>query len=182
MFTLSHTPLIKEDEIASRIADLARMIADDLRRYGPITAVPMLRGCFVFAADLLRALSREGVEIDEVCFLTASSYGSGTTSSGTIKVLQSITTDLKDRNILLLDDIIDTGRTLKHIKELLGDMQPSRIMTCTLLDKPSRREVEFEPDYVGFSINDVFVVGYGLDFDQKYRALPYIGIIEEQIA
>ncbi len=182
MFTLSSEVLISEERITSRIAELAGEIADDLKKHGPVTVIPMLRGAYVFAADLIRELSREGVDVEEVSFMTASSYGGGTVSSGKVKILQGTTTDLRGRNVILMDDIIDTGRTLKRIHDLLNDMGPSRLVTCTLLDKPSRREVEYDPDYVGFQIDDVFVVGYGLDFDQKYRALPYLGLIEEQIA
>ena len=114
----------------------------------------------------------------EIDFVMASSYGSGTTTSGVVKIKKDLEGDIYDKNVIIIEDIVDTGTTLKYLKEHLADRNPKSIRICTLLDKPSRRIADIEADYIGFSIDNLFVIGYGLDYDQKYRNLPYVGYIE----
>ena len=113
--------------------------------------------------------------------MIVSSYGSGTTSSGKIKIVQDCREDLKDRNVLVVDDVIDSGNTLSQLCEFLQTREPKSLSTCVFLDKPSRRVVDFKPDYVGYEIPDAFVIGYGLDYDGKYRQLPYVAEIKEEM-
>ena len=152
----------------------AAEIADTL---GPeIMVVAVLKGSFVFTADLLRALHHHGVH-PRIDFMTLSSYGTGTESSGKVAVTKDISDDVRGAKILLIDDILESGRTLAFARELLRDRGAEQVQLCVLLDKPEKRKVEVDADYVGFSIGDAFVVGYGLDYAHYYRELPYIGTI-----
>ena len=161
-------------EISARVSALADEIADTL---GPdIMVVAVLKGSFVFTADLLRALHHHGVH-PRIDFMTLSSYGTGTESSGKIAITRDITDDVRGAKILLIDDILESGRTLAFARELLQDRGAERVQLCVLLDKPEKRKIEVDADYVGFSIGDSFVVGYGLDYAHYYRELPYIGTI-----
>ncbi len=178
MFIPSAIPLIDEETIRGRVDDLALRIAGDYP--DPITVIGLLRGSFVFIADLIRALHRHGAEVEEVDFLIVSSYGSGTESSGNVKVERDVRHDIAGRHVLLVDDILDSGNTLARILELFRRRNPATLRTAVLLDKPERRTVSFEADYVGFAIENHFVVGYGLDYDQRYRQLPYVTIVEER--
>lgn len=164
--------MLTEAEIKDRIKILGQQISQDF--YGAeneLILVGLLRGSFIFLADLSRAITL-GHEVD---FLTASSYGNGTESSRTIKILKDLDEDIRGKDVLIVEDIIDTGNTLSKIKTMLSLRQPRTLKICTLLDKPARREVNIAVDYVGFSIPDQFVVGFGIDFGQRYRHLPYIG-------
>ena len=161
------------DEIAARIAGLANEIA--ARGPANLLVVPILKGSFVFAADLIRALHRGGLR-PEVDFLMLSSYGAGTRSSGQIAVLRDIEAALDGRTVLLIDDILESGRTLAHAKSLL-QARGAAVATCVLLDKPATRAEPIEPDFTGFACPDSFVVGYGMDLDHKFRELPFIGRI-----
>jgi hypoxanthine phosphoribosyltransferase len=114
----------------------------------------------------------------EIDFISASSYGSGTTSSGVVKIKKDIDGDIYGKNVIIIEDIVDTGTTLKHLKAYLMDRNPKCVKICTLLDKPSRRVADIKADYIGFEIDNLFVVGYGLDYDQKYRNLPYVSYLE----
>ena len=125
-------------------------------------------------ADLMKNIVNDA----EIDFVMASSYGSGTTTSGVVKIKKDLEGDIYDKNVIIIEDIVDTGTTLKYLKEHLADRNPKSIRICTLLDKPSRRIADIEADYIGFSIDNLFVIGYGLDYDQKYRNLPYVGYIE----
>jgi len=165
--------LITERQIRSKISELAQEIAKD-NSSGQLHVLFVLKGAFVFCADLLRALSHHSLDVT-VGYVIAKSYV-GTESSGEVKF--SVDVDIKGKEVLLLEDIIDTGRTLKRLKEQLMKMQPRSLSTVCLLDKPSRRQVDIKVDYVGFEIEDRFVVGYGLDCDEKYRYLPFIAAIE----
>jgi hypoxanthine phosphoribosyltransferase len=167
------TALLTGEQIQRRNDELAAEIVADLRGE-PVVVIGLLRGCFVFCADLVRAISRAGGRVAEVDFLVASSYGSGTVSSGNVKIERDVRSDIAGRNVLLVDDILDTGNTLQRVLELLHTRGPGWLRTAVLLDKPSRRQVPVEADYTGFSIEDLFVIGYGLDYDQFYRELPYI--------
>ena len=168
--------LFTEDEIKSRVAELGRQISEDFKGED-IVVIGLLKGCFMFIADLMRAIDTN-VAVD---FMVVSSYGSGVVSSGEIKVRKDYTIDLEGKNVLVIDDILDTGRTLAFVKDYLIVKSPKCIKLCTLLDKPERKLSKVTVDYVGFSVPDEFVVGYGLDYDEKYRNLPFIGVLKPEI-
>lgn len=169
------TKLFDERRIARRVEALAGEIAKSLPR--ELMLVAVLKGGFVFAADLMRALDRAGL-ILRIDFLRLQSYGDARQSSGVVQSVEPMPDDVAGRDVLLVDDIVDTGRSLVAARSLLLARGAATLSSCVLLDKPSRREVEVEPDFVGFTIDDVFVVGYGIDFAEQHRHLPYIGIIE----
>ena len=161
-------------EISARVGALAAEIAETL---GPdIMVVGVLKGGFVFTADLLRALHHHGVH-PQIDFMTLSSYGTGTESSGRIDITRDITDDVRGTKVLLIDDILESGRTLAFARALLYERGATTVQLCVLLDKPEKRKTEINAAYVGFAIGDAFVVGYGLDYAHYYRELPYIGII-----
>lgn len=165
--------LFSEAELAARVEELARVIAAALPQR--FTLVALLKGSFVFAADLARALHRAGCA-PRIEFMRVSSYGNDTKSSGIVSLMGDAPAGVKGEPVLLVDDIQDTGRTLAFTKGFLLERGATRVWTCTLLDKPSRREVEGgEVDFVGFTIPDVFVVGYGIDYAERYRHLPFVG-------
>jgi hypoxanthine phosphoribosyltransferase len=166
--------LISQTEIAARVGTLASQIDAELPP-GPLTVVGVLRGAFIFMADLVRALPRP-LTCD---FLGVRSYGDATVSSGVVEITSDLGTPITDRNVLLVEDIVDTGLTLKYLLDVLGARGPAGIYTCALLSKPSRRLIDVKVDFVGFEVPDKFVVGYGLDAGQLYRNLPYIGISAE---
>ena len=168
-------PLIGEREIRERVGQLAREIAAALPR--EFVLVALLKGSFMFVADLVRALDREGCR-PTLEFMQVSSYGLEKESSGVVKVLGELPGSVRGKPVLLVDDIQDTGRTLAFVRELLLRHGARRIWTCVLLDKPARRQVDIQPDFVGFVIPDVFVVGYGIDYAERYRHLPYLGRVE----
>jgi len=161
-------------EIGARVGALAADIADAM---GPdIMVVAVLKGGFVFTADLLRALHHHGVH-PRIDFMTLSSYGTGTESSGEVVITRDITDDVRGAKILLIDDILESGRTLAFARALLQERGAEMVRLCVLLDKPEKRKTDLNADYVGFSIGDAFVVGYGLDYAHYYRELPFIGTI-----
>ncbi len=164
-------PMIPASAIAARIDELAREIEAEFAGTDKLVIVGLLRGSFVFIADLVRKL-RLNVEVD---FLEVSSYGDGTESSREVRILKDLRGEIGGRDVLVVEDIVDTGHTLKHVLGLLRARKPERLRTIALLDKPSRREVEIRADWVGFEIPDEFVVGYGIDYAQGNRNLPYIG-------
>jgi hypoxanthine phosphoribosyltransferase len=155
---------------------LAREIIAD--EPGDILVVVILKGSFVFAADLVRALERNGASA-QVDFVTLSSYGLGTESSGHVKLTHDLSEDVAGRSVLLVDDILESGRTISFAVETMRERNAASVKTCLLLDKPTQRKVNIEADYVGFSIGPEFVVGYGLDLAKRYRGLPYIGIVQD---
>jgi hypoxanthine phosphoribosyltransferase len=165
--------LITEKQIRTKIFELAEEIARD-NSSGKLHVLFVLKGAFIFCADLVRALGSYNLDVT-VDYIIAKSYV-GTESSGDVEC--SVDVDIKGREVLLLEDIIDTGRTIKRLKEELMKMKPKSLRTVCLLDKPSRRDVDMKADYVGFEIGDRFVVGYGLDYDEQYRHLPFIAEIE----
>ena len=169
--------LISAEEIAERISRLAGEIA--ARGPTDLLVVPILIGGFVFAADLIRALHDAGLR-PEIDVLMLSSYGAGTRSSGRIEVLRDVESALADRDVLLVDDILDSGRTLAYAKVLMESRKARRVSTCVLLDKPVTRAVEIEPDFTGFACPNTFVVGYGMDLDHRFRELPFIGRIMQE--
>ncbi|KEY60726.1 hypoxanthine phosphoribosyltransferase [Serratia sp. DD3] len=164
--------MISEQEIRTRVAELGQQISEDYRHSGSeMVLVGLLRGSFMFMADLCRA-----IEVPhEVDFMTASSYGSGMSTSRDVKILKDLDEDIHGKDVLIVEDIIDSGNTLNKVREILALRGPKSLAICTLLDKPERREVDVPVEYVGFSIPDEFIVGYGIDYAQRYRHLPYIG-------
>ncbi len=163
--------LISAKAIAARIEALAREIETEFADTDKLVVVGLLRGSFVFIADLVRELNLP-IEVD---FLEASSYGEEMTSSREVRILKDLRGAIEARDVLVVEDIVDTGHTMHHVHRLLANRNPARIKTIALLDKPSRREVEFKADWTGFEIPDEFVVGYGIDYAQRNRNLPYIG-------
>ncbi len=171
--------LISEEKIAEKVAELAKQIdAAYADSENNLVLLGILKGSVVFMADLMKRIKLP-VEID---FMKVSSYGGGTESSRTISILLDLRRkDLETSDILIIEDIIDSGRTLSYLVDYLKLRGAASVKTCTLLDKPSRREVDYEPDFCGYTIPDKFVVGYGLDFDEKYRALPYVGVLKPEL-
>lgn len=166
--------LIPRTSISAKVAEMGKKISNDYAGE-QILLVIVLRGAALFAADLCREIEGD-VVLD---FIAVSSYGSSTSTSGVVRFLKDLDESIEGRHVLIVEDIIDTGLTLTYLLENLRSRNPKSIRTCTLLDKPSRRRVEIKPDYSGFSIEDLFVVGYGLDYDQSYRNLPDICVHKE---
>jgi hypoxanthine phosphoribosyltransferase len=177
MMTAATTPmsLITAQQIAERVAGLGRHISQTLPA-GPVTVAGVLKGAFVFMADLVRNLERTDLHCD---FLSVRSYGDATVSSGVVEITSDLSQSITGRHVLLVEDIVDTGLTLKYLMELLRARGPASLTVCALLSKPARRQVQVEVDFIGFEIPDHFVVGYGLDAAQKYRHLPYIASFPE---
>nr|WP_241893512.1 hypoxanthine phosphoribosyltransferase [Magnetofaba australis] len=168
--------MITEEQLQERVAVMARQVVD-LVGPQPIL-VSLLKGAFMFTADLLRELGRIGAK-PHLDFMRVSSYGSGTVSSGQVEVLLDIKEDIRGKSVVVVDDILDTGNTLKAVSDLLKSKGASQVRSCMLLDKPARRTADVTPDIVGFEIPDAFVVGYGIDWDNRFRELPYVGVVKE---
>lgn len=168
--------LFEEVEIAARVDVLAGEI---VAKIGPeFTVIGVLKGAFVFMADLVRALDRAGAT-PRIELMRLSSYGHGTTTSGEVKLIGNTPDDFQGKPVLLVDDIVDTGLSMSYGRDLLTERNVEKVWTCTLLDKPSRRKVDIDADFVGFEIEDVFVVGYGIDYAERFRHLPFIGLVED---
>jgi len=166
--------LIDQNALAKRVGELG---AEIRREAGPdvdVHLVAALKGAFVFLADLIRAIPGPA----SCDFIGLSSYGSNHRSSGALRITKDLEADLAGRYVVIVEDIVDTGRTLTEIQKMLRNRRPKSVKTVCLLDKPSRREVTVPVDYIGFTIEDRFVVGYGLDFNEQYRNLPYVGVVE----
>lgn len=166
--------LISEQDVRSRIAELGQEITNFYQHkniHTPLVVVGLLRGSFMFMADLVREIHLT-VEID---FMTTSSYGNAMNSNHDVRISKDLDGDIKGKHVLIVEDIIDTGYTLQKVRDILNLREPSSLTICTLLDKPSRREVDVSVDWVGFTIPDEFVVGYGIDYAQRHRNLGYIG-------
>jgi hypoxanthine phosphoribosyltransferase len=168
----SPTVLIDQDELSARIAALAQEIRHDLPA-GPIHLICVLKGAFLFLGDLIRAMPGH-VTLD---FMACSSYGAGTTSSGEVRLSKDLDVGIEGRDVIIVEDIVDTGLTLHYLQEILLARGPRSLRTACLLSKPSRRKIDVTVDYIGFTIEDKFVVGYGLDYSEQYRNLPYIGVL-----
>ena len=166
--------MLSQEEIENKVTELAKQIEKDYEGQD-LLLVGILKGASVFVADLMRKINLN-VNID---FMSVSSYGSGTVSSGTVKILKDLDVDIKDKNVLIVEDIIDSGITLRNLYDTLMTREPRSLKLCTLLNKPARKKVDVHVDYVGFVIEDKFIVGYGIDYDEKYRNLPYIAIVED---
>jgi hypoxanthine phosphoribosyltransferase len=165
--------LIGSEAIAARVGEMAAQIRREYGEGTPVHLVAVLKGAFVFLADLMRHMG-DPVTCD---FIAVSSYGGGTSSSGEVRLLKDLDTGLEDRHVIIVEDIVDTGLTLSYLQEILRARAPRSLKTACLLSKPSRRKVDVIVEYVGFTIEDRFVVGYGLDYDERYRNLPYIGVV-----
>ena len=168
--------LISHDEIVTATRELGQKLTKDYQGKNPIL-VGILKGSVPFMAELIKHIDTH-IELD---FMLVSSYHGGTSSTGVIKIIKDMDQDIKGRDILFVEDIIDTGKTLKSLKELFEGRQPASVKIATLLDKPEGRLVEIEADYTCFTIPNEFVVGYGLDYDENYRNLPYIGVLKEEV-
>ena len=168
--------LLSEDEIREKVRELGGKITADYKNSN-LMLVTVLKGAVVFLADLMRQIDVPA----EIDFMVVSSYGSGVKSSGVVKIVKDLDVPLAGKDILIVEDILDSGLTLSYIKELLESRGPRSIRIATLLDKPSRRKVDLQADYIGFSVPDEFVIGYGLDYDERYRNLPYIGILKPEV-
>lgn len=168
--------LFSEEQLKNRVQEIAQQITADYQGK-EIMLISVLRGSFVFMADLCRA-------IDLPCtldFMAVSSYGKGTKSSGQVQITKDLSEDITDRHIIVVEDILDSGNTLSYLLKILENRHPASIRLCTLLDKPDRRVKPVQVHYSGFTIPDAFVVGYGLDYAEKYRNLPYIGILKPRV-
>ena len=165
--------LLAEEEVDRRIQEIGDQISRDYAGKG-VHLICVLKGGAFFMCELAKRISVP-VSLD---FMSVSSYGSSTKSSGVVKIVKDLDEPLKDKDVLVVEDIVDSGRTLSYLLEMLKDRGPKSVKLCTLLDKPERRVVDVNVDYTCFQIPDEFVVGYGLDYDQKYRNLPYIGVVE----
>jgi hypoxanthine phosphoribosyltransferase len=169
--------LITEEEINNKVAELGKSITKDFEKQGNLLVICILKGSCIFFADLIRAIKLP-IEID---FLAVSSYHDSSVSSGEVKILKDISVSIGKKNILFVEDIIDTGFTMSKIKEMFKERGANTVKLCALLSKPDRRKVPTKIDYEGFKIPDEFVIGYGLDYAEKYRNLPYVGILNEEV-
>ena len=165
--------MLQEDVVDARIKDLGEQISRDYAGES-VHLICILKGSVYFTCELAKRITVP-VTMD---FMQCSSYGAETKSSGIVKIVKDLDEPIIDRNVIIIEDIIDSGRTLSHLKKLLAQRSPKSLKICTLLDKPDRRVVDVPVEYVGFQIEDKFVVGYGLDYDQQYRNLPYIGVVQ----
>ena len=165
--------LLSEEEVDSRIKQIAAKVSKDYAGK-EIHLICVLKGGVFFTCELAKRITVP-VSLD---FMSVSSYGSDTKSSGVVKIVKDLDESLKDKEVIVVEDIVDSGRTLSYLLEMLKDRGPASLRLCTLLDKPERRVIDVHVDYTGFNIPDEFVVGYGLDYDQRYRNLPYIGVVK----
>lgn len=171
-----HELIVSEADIQARVRELGKQLAADYEGK-QLLVVGILKGAAVFAADLVRAIDLP-LELD---FMAISSYGTSSVSTGVHRILKDLDESIEGKHVLLVEDVVDTGLTLRYLKEYLTQRKPASLKVCSFLDKPSRRTVDIEAEYVGFTVPDVFVVGYGLDYAQKYRNLPYIGALKPEV-
>ncbi len=168
--------LYTEEELRSRVKELGAQITADYAGKRPVLA-SVLRGSYIFMADLTRAIDLP-ISVD---FMAVSSYGSGSTSSGQVEIKKDLSDSIEGKDLLIVEDILDSGNTLYYLLDVLRARKPASIRICTLLDKPDRRAKPIKADYVGFTIPDAFIVGYGLDYNEHYRNLPYVGILKPSV-
>ncbi len=166
--------LITQQQLADRVAELGAQITADYKGK-ELLMVGILKGSVPFMADLMRAVDLD-VRID---FMSVSSYGNATSTSGVVRILKDLDSDIRGKEVLIVEDIVDTGLTLAYLKEYLASRNPASVRIASILDKPSRRKADVKPDYVGFTVEDKFIVGYGLDASQRYRNLPYISWVKD---
>jgi hypoxanthine phosphoribosyltransferase len=172
---LAPNVMLSAEEVQARIKALAQEISSAYPPGEDLHLVAILKGAFLFLGDLIRAMDRH-VTID---FMAVSSYAKGTTSSGEVRMIKDLDSGLEGRNVIIVEDIVDTGLTLAYLQEILHARNPKTLRTACLLSKPSRRKIAVKVEYIGFTIEDRFVVGYGLDYAERYRNLPYIGVLNE---
>jgi len=168
--------LASEEQIAARVRELGAQITKDYEGKTPVF-IGVLKGCFTFMADIVRAC-------DVMCtvdFMAVSSYGDGTVSTGAVKIVKDLSENIEGKDVIIVEDILDSGNTLNYLIKYLNNRKPASIRVVTLMDKPDRRTAPVTADYVGFVIPDAFAVGYGLDYSQRYRNLPYIGVLKPEI-
>lgn len=168
--------LLTEEQIRTKIKEIGAQITRDYAGKTPFF-LGVLKGCYVFMADLVR-------NVDLQCtmdFMAVSSYGGGTSTTGAVRITKDLTRDIEGKDVIIVEDILDSGVTLSYLKKYLANRNPASLRIVTLLNKPARRRVDIEPDYCGFSVPDEFVVGFGLDYAEQYRNLPYIGILKPEI-
>ena len=168
--------LITAEELQARVKEIGEQITKDYAGKMPVL-VCVLKGSLVFMADLMRHVDLYA----EVDTMAVSSYGSGTVSSGVVRLVKDLNNSIEGRDVIIIEDILDSGKTLAYIRDMFETRNPASIAICTLLDKPNRRVVDIAADYVGFTSPDEFVVGYGLDFDEKYRNLPFVGVLKPSV-
>ncbi len=168
--------LLTQEELAKRVGELGEAITRDFAGREPVVA-SVLRGSYIFMADLTRHIQ----PFCQVDFMAVSSYGAGTVSSGQVNIVKDLTDSIEGKDVIVVEDILDSGNTLSYLFQLLKARNPASLRLVTLLDKPSRRTKPIQADYVGFTVPDEFVVGYGLDYDELYRNLPYIGVLKPQV-
>lgn len=166
--------MITQEQLAKRVRELGKQISEDYKGQ-EILVIGILKGAVLFLSDLIREITVD-TKID---FMAVTSYGASTKSSGVVRILKDLDTGIEDENVIIVEDIIDSGVTLHYLRDYLMNRKPKSLKICTLLDKPDRREVEIKSDYTGFEIENKFIVGYGLDYDQRYRNLPYITCLED---
>lgn len=169
--------LFTEQQLKDRVAQLGKEISRDYAGKEPVLLVSVLRGSYIFMADLSRAIDIP-VQID---FMSVSSYGKGTSTSGQVEIKKDLSDSIEGVHVIVVEDILDSGNTLSYLLHVLSARHPASISLCTLLDKPERREKPIHADYVGFTVPNAFIVGYGLDYAEKYRNLPYIGVLKPEI-
>ena len=169
--------LFTEQQLKQRVAELGAAISRDYAGREPVLLVSVLRGSYIFMADLSRAIDIP-VQID---FMSVSSYGKGTSTSGQVEIKKDLSDSIEGVHVIVVEDILDSGNTLSYLLHVLSARHPASISLCTLLDKPERREKPITADYVGFTVPNAFIVGYGLDYAEKYRNLPYIGVLKPEI-
>ena len=169
--------LISEEELQNKVAQLGEQLSHDYKDRFPL-AIGILKGAMLFMGDLLKRMDTVYLEMD---FMDVSSYGKSTVSSGEVKIIKDLNTSVEGRDILIIEDIIDSGLTLSYLVDLFYYRKAKSVKIVTLLDKPTGRKADIKPDYVGFVVPDSFVVGYGLDYAEKYRNLPYIGVLKPKI-
>ncbi len=168
--------LFTQEELEDRVRELGRQITEDYQGK-EVAVASVLRGSYIFMADLTRAIELP-ITVD---FMAVSSYGAGTVSSGQVEIKKDLSDSIEGKNLIIVEDILDSGNTLYYLMDVLRARKPESIRICTLLDKPERRTKPIRADYTGFTIPDAFVVGYGLDYNEKYRNLPYIGILKPEV-
>ena len=168
--------IFTEDILKARVAELGAQISADYAGKTPLL-IGVLKGCYIFMADISRC-----IDIDcEIRFVSVSSYGFSSVTSGKVKIDENLDFEIKGRHVIIIEDILDTGVTLAALRDFISDRDPLSLKICTLLDKPSRREVQMSPDYLGFECPDEFVVGYGLDYAERYRNIPYIASLKPEV-
>ena len=168
--------LYTEEELRRRVKEVGAQITADYYGRQPLL-ISVLRGSYIFMADLTRAISLD-LTVD---FMVVSSYGAGTVSSGQVEIKKDLSDSIEGRDLIIVEDILDSGNTLYYLMDVLKARKPASIRLCTLMDKPDRRTKPITADYVGFTIPDAFIVGYGLDYDEKYRNLPYVGVLKPSV-